>query len=37
MIVFINVQSVDRIMYTIFSSFNEDRKSHTLKLFTQAA
>jgi putative transposase len=37
MVVFINVQSVDRIIYAIFSRFNEDWKTHTLKLFTQAA
>ncbi len=37
MVVFINVESVDRIIYAIFSRFNEDWKTHTLKLFTQAA
>ena len=37
MVVFTNVQSVDRIIYAIFSRFNEDWKSHTLELFTQAA
>jgi len=37
MVVFTNVQSVDRIIYAIFSRFNEDWKTHTLKLFTQAA
>jgi putative transposase len=37
MVVFINVQSVDRIIYAIFSRFNEDWKTRTLKLFTQAA
>jgi putative transposase len=37
MVVFINVESVDRIIYAIFSRFNEDWKNHTLKLFTQAA
>jgi putative transposase len=37
MVVFINVASVDRIIYAIFSRFNEDWKTHTLKLFTQAA
>jgi hypothetical protein len=28
---------VDRIIYAIFSRFNEDWKTRTLKLFTQAA
>jgi hypothetical protein len=28
---------VDRIIYAIFSRFNEDWKTHTLKIFTQAA
>jgi len=37
MVVFTNVESVDRIIYAIFSRFNEDWKKHTLKLFTQAA
>jgi len=36
MAVFCNVQSVDRIIYAIFSRFNEDWKTHTLKLVTQA-
>jgi len=37
MVVFTNVESVDRIIYAIFSRFNEDWKNHTLNLFTQAA
>ena len=37
MVVFTNVGSVDRIIYAIFSRFNEDWKNHTLALFTQAA
>jgi transposase-like protein len=37
MVVFTNVESVDRIIYAIFSRFNEDWKTHTLHLFTQAA
>jgi len=37
MVVFTNVQSVERIIYAIFSRFNEDWKNHTLALFTQAA
>jgi transposase-like protein len=37
MVVFCNVQSVERIIYAIFSRFNEDWKTHTLKLFTHAA
>jgi hypothetical protein len=37
MVVFTNLETVDRIIYAIFSRFNEDRKNHALKLFTQAA
>lgn len=37
MVVFTNVSSVERIIYAIFSRFNEDWKTHTLSLFTQAA
>ena len=37
MVAFVNVESVDRIIYAIFSRFNENWKTHTLKLFTQAA
>jgi transposase-like protein len=37
MVVFTNVESVDRIIYAIFSRFNDDWKNHTLELFTQAA
>jgi transposase-like protein len=37
MVVFTNVESVDRIIYAIFSRFNEDWKTNTLNLFTQAA
>jgi transposase-like protein len=37
MVVFTNVASVDRIIYAIFSRFNQDWKNHTLELFTQAA
>lgn len=37
MVVFTNVASVERIIYAIFSRFNEDWKNHTLELFTQAA
>lgn len=37
MVVFANVESVDRIIYAIFSRFNEDWKNRTLELFTQAA
>jgi len=28
---------VERIIYAIFSRFNEDWKNHALELFTQAA
>jgi len=37
MVVFTNVQSVDRVIYAIFNRFNEDWQNHTLKLFTQKA
>ncbi len=37
MAVFTNVASVDRIIYAIFNRFNEDWKTRTLELFTQAA
>ena len=37
MVVFTNVESVDRIIYAIFSRFNQDWKTRTLELFTQAA
>jgi len=35
MVVFTNVQSIDPIIYAIFSRFNEDWRNHTLELFTQ--
>jgi transposase-like protein len=34
---FVNVASVDRILYPIFQRFNLEWKNRTLKLFTQAA
>jgi putative transposase len=37
MVCFVNVQSVDRIIYSIFQRFNLEWKNSTLKLFTQAA
>jgi putative transposase len=37
MVVFSNVNSVDRIVYAIFQRFNDDWRNRTLKLFTQAA
>jgi len=37
MVCFVNVESVDRIIYSIFQRFNLDWKNRTLKLFTQAA
>jgi putative transposase len=37
MVCFVNVQSVDRIIYSIFQRFNLEWKNRTLKLFTQAA
>ena len=37
MVCFVNVKSVDRIIYSIFQRFNLEWKTRTLKLFTQAA
>ena len=37
MVCFVNVQSVDRIIYSIFQRFNLDWKNRTLRVFTQAA
>jgi putative transposase len=37
MVCFVNVHSVDRIIYSIFQRFNLEWKNRTLKLFTQAA
>jgi putative transposase len=37
MVCFVNPASVDRIIFAIFSRFNEDWRSRTLHLFTHAA
>jgi transposase-like protein len=39
MVCFVNVESVDRIIYAIFNGMNErhEWKNRTLRLFTQAA
>ena len=37
MVCFVNVESVDRIIYSIFQRFNLDWKTRTLSVFTQAA
>jgi transposase-like protein len=37
MVCFVNVKSVDRIIYSIFQRFNLEWKTRTLNLFTQAA
>jgi transposase-like protein len=37
MVCFVNVESVDRIIYSIFQRFNLEWKTRTLNLFTQAA
>jgi putative transposase len=37
MVCFVNVASVDRIIFSIFNGFNEKWKDRTLRLFTQAA
>jgi putative transposase len=37
MVCFVNVHSVDRIIYSIFHRFNLEWKTRTLRVFTQAA
>ena len=37
MVLFTNMQSVERILYAIFYRFNQQWQNHTLRLFTQAA
>lgn len=37
MVCFVNVQSVDRIIYAIFNRFNLEWHHRTLRAFTQAA
>jgi putative transposase len=37
MVCFVNVESMDRIIYSIFHRFNLDWRTRTLRLFTQAA
>jgi transposase-like protein len=37
MVCFVNVQSADRILYSIFQRFNLEWKSRTLRAFTHAA
>jgi len=37
MVCFVNVRSVDRIIFSIFQRFNLEWKNRTLKVFTQAA
>jgi len=37
MVCFVNVKSVDRIIYSIFHRFNLQWKTRTLEVFTQAA
>src|SRR5262250_2110794 len=37
MVCFVNVESVDRIIYSIFQRFNLEWRTRTLRLFTQAA
>jgi hypothetical protein len=36
-VVFVNLASVERIIYAIFQRFNQQWQNHTLRLFTQAA
>jgi putative transposase len=37
MVLFTNLQSVERILYAIFYRFNQQWQNHTLRHFTQAA
>ncbi|HVN82657.1 MAG TPA: IS256 family transposase [Terriglobia bacterium] len=37
MVTFVNIQSVDRIIFAIFNRFNQEWKNRTLKNFTHAA
>jgi transposase-like protein len=37
MVVFVNVASVERIIYAIFHRFDQQWQNRTLSLFTQAA
>ena len=37
MVCFVNEASVERIVYSIFSRFNEDWRNRALRLFTHAA
>ncbi len=37
MVCFVNVQSVDRIIYAIFNGLNDQWRNRTLRIFTQAA
>ena len=37
MVCFVNVESVDRIIFSIFNRFNEDWQNRILRVFTQAA
>jgi hypothetical protein len=37
MVCFVNVQSVDRIIYSIFQGFSLEWKNRTLRVLTKAA
>jgi putative transposase len=37
MVCFVNIYSVDRIIFSIFNRFNQEWQNRTLKIFTQAA
>ena len=37
MVCFVNVESVDRIIYAIFNGLNDQWRNRTLRIFTQAA
>jgi hypothetical protein len=37
MVCFVNLASMERIIYAIFQRFNQEWKNRTLRLFTHAA
>ena len=37
MVCFVNLASMERIIFAIFHRFNQDWKNHTLRSFTHAA
>jgi len=37
MVCFVNIESVDRIIFAIFNAYNQKWQNRTLRIFTQAA